>query len=100
MADLLSETRKYRLGVVLSQQHTAQNSSAVFASVMGNVGTLICFRIGAMDASILSAQLGGSEIRDLINQPNHRAFVRMMIDGQPCKAFTMTTLPPPICENP
>lgn len=97
VADLLSETRKYCLGVVLSQQHTAQNSSTVFSSVMGNVGTLICFRIGASDASVLSTQLGGSGIRDIINQPNHRAFVRMMIDGQPCRAFTMTTFPPPIC---
>ncbi|WP_232272129.1 type IV secretory system conjugative DNA transfer family protein [Thiosulfatihalobacter marinus] len=94
VADLLSETRKYKLGVILSQQHTGQNDHPVFASVMGNVGTMICFRIGASDAPLLSAQLGKAEIRDLINQPNHRAFVRMMIDGQPSKAFTMTTFPP------
>lgn len=94
VADLLSETRKYKLGVILSQQHTSQNSLPVFASVMGNVGTMICFRIGVSDAPLLSAQLGQAEIRDLVNQPNHRAFVRMMIDEQPSKAFTMTTLPP------
>lgn len=99
MADLLSETRKYRLGVVLSQQHTGQTSPAVLASVMGNIGTLICFRTGAKDAPLLSAQLGGADIRDLINQPNHRAFVRMLIDGEPSKAFTMTTLPPPVREK-
>lgn len=93
VADLLSETRKYRLGVILAQQHTAQGPPTVFNSVMGNVGTLISFRIGAGDAPILSAQLGGIEIRDLINQPNFRAFVRMMIDGAPCRAFSMSTMP-------
>ncbi|MDU8914196.1 type IV secretory system conjugative DNA transfer family protein [Aestuariicoccus sp. MJ-SS9] len=93
VVDLLSETRKYRLGVILAQQHTTQGSPAVFNSVMGNVGTLITFRIGAGDARILSAQLGGVDPRDLMNMPNHRAFVRMMIDGAPCRAFSMTTLP-------
>jgi hypothetical protein len=84
---------------VLSQQHTGQTSPAILASVLGNIGTLICFRTGAKDAPLLSAQLGGVDIRDLINQSNHRAFVRMLIDGQPSKAFTMTTLPPPIREK-
>jgi hypothetical protein len=93
VAELLSETRKYRLGVILSQQHTRQSSPAVFASVLGNVGTVACFRIGADDAPVLSAQLGGVEMRDLINMPNYRAFVRMMIEAQPEKAFTMTSLP-------
>ncbi|WP_104017831.1 type IV secretory system conjugative DNA transfer family protein [Roseovarius nitratireducens] len=93
VANLLSETRKYRLGVVLGQQHTQQSSPAVFASVMGNAGTLIAFRIGAADAPVISAQLGGVEPRDLVNLPNYRAFVRMMIDGQPAPAFTMTARP-------
>jgi DNA helicase HerA-like ATPase len=93
VADLLSETRKYRLGVILAQQHTAQGPPAVFNSVMGNIGTLVTFRIGASDAPVLAAQLGGVDPRDLINMPNHRAVVRMMIDGAPCRAFSMTTLP-------
>ena len=92
VADLLSETRKYRLGTVLAQQHIQQSSPVVFASVLGNAATLICFRIGAADAPILSALLGDVDERDLINLPNYRAFVRMMIDGQPSKAFTMETL--------
>ncbi|MEW9920375.1 type IV secretory system conjugative DNA transfer family protein [Marimonas sp. MJW-29] len=94
LADLLSETRKYGLGVVLAQQHTTQTASDVLNAVFGNVGTMIVFRIGAADAPRLSAQLGGVETRDLIHQPNHRAFIRMMINGAPFRAFTMTTLPP------
>lgn len=95
VADLLSETRKYRLGVIFSQQHTQQSSPAVFASVMGNAGTFVAFRVGANDAPIVSAQLGGTEPRDLIYQPNYRATVRMMLNGQPTHGFSMSTLPPP-----
>lgn len=93
VADLLSETRKYRLGLVLSQQHTQQNAVPVFASVLGNVGTMIVFRVGASDAPLLAAQLGDFEPRDLTTQPNFRATVRMMLDGAPSQAFSMTTLP-------
>ncbi len=95
LADLLSETRKYCLGVVLSQQHTKQNRDTVLASIMGNVGTMICFRVGASDAPLLAAQLDYGEARDLVNLHNHHAFIRMMIDGEPSRPFTMTTLPPP-----
>jgi hypothetical protein len=95
VAELLSETRKYKLGATLSQQHTGQSSKDVLASIIGNVGTLICFRVGANDAPKLSAQLGGIETRFMINMPNHKAFVRLLIDGEPSKMFTMTTLPDP-----
>ena len=93
LADLLSEARKYKLGVILSQQHTKQSSDAVFSSVMGNAGTIVCFRVGASDARPLVAQLGHIHAPDLVNLPNFHAFVRMMLDGQPSRPFTMTTLP-------
>ncbi len=95
LADVLSETRKYRLGVVLSQQHIGQNNDRTVASILGNVGTILCFRVGAADAALLAAQLGHEAKQDLIHLPNHRAFVRMLIEGQPSKAFTMTTMAPP-----
>ncbi|MDA7429969.1 type IV secretion system DNA-binding domain-containing protein [Primorskyibacter aestuariivivens] len=93
VADLLSETRKYKLGMLLSQQHTQQNPAPVFASVLGNAGTMIVFRVGATDAPILAAQLGKIEPRDLTTQPNYRATMRMMLDDAPSPAFSMTTLP-------
>jgi len=93
VADLLSETRKYRLGLILSQQHTQQNNPAVFASVLGNAGTMIAFRVGASDAPVIAAQLGVSTPSDLTRQPNYRATIRMMLDNAPSPAFSMTTLP-------
>lgn len=41
IGDVLSESRKYGLGLTLSHQHTQQTSPEVLASVMGNVGSLL-----------------------------------------------------------
>jgi len=95
VADLMSETRKYKLGMLLSQQHTQQNPAPVFASVLGNAGTMIVFRVGAADAPLLATQLGDIEPRDLTMQPNFRATVRMMLDDAPSAAFSMMTTFPP-----
>ena len=96
IADTLSETRKYGLGITLSHQHVQQATPAVFASIMGNVGSIICFRIGASDAPILAQQLGKVLPQDLINLPNYATFVRLMVDGGRTKVFSAKTLPVPL----
>ena len=55
-ADILSELRKYRLGLVLAHQHTSQLDNNVLESILGNVGTFVSFRVGATDAVVLSKQ--------------------------------------------
>ncbi|MCF6302666.1 MAG: type IV secretory system conjugative DNA transfer family protein, partial [Devosiaceae bacterium] len=92
-ADMLSEVRKYGLGITLSHQHVQQTTPTVFASIMGNVGSLICFRIGANDAPEIARQLGKVLPQDLINLPNYTTFVRLMVDGSQTKVFSATTLP-------
>ncbi len=94
VVDLLAETRKYGLGAVLSQQHTAQASPAVLASVLGNAGTLISFRIGTADAPLIASQLGCVDPAALQSQPNYRAVIRLLVNGEPTRPFSMTTLPP------
>ncbi len=93
VADLLSETRKYRLGLILAQQHIQQTVPPVFASIIGNAGTMIVFRVGASDALLLAAHLGLEHPGDLLTQPNYRANVRMMLDNAPSRAFSMRTCP-------
>ncbi len=92
-ASLLSEARKYGLGLTLAHQHITQAEKAVFEAIMGNVGTQIMFRVGARDAPILQRELGMFEPNDLINLPNHRTFVRLMVDGTKSKPFSASMLP-------
>ena len=90
---VLSEMRKYGLGLVIANQYTAQLREEVLEAVFGNVGTVMSFRIGAHDAPMIAKQLGEIEPRDLINLGNHELNMKLMIDGVASKAFSAKTLP-------
>ncbi len=92
-AGMLSEMRKYGLGITLAHQHIVQTDKQVFEAVMGNVGSLMVFRVGAQDAPTFARQLHTIEVRDLINLPNHRAFVQLMVSGQKARVFSADTWP-------
>jgi len=49
-AVVLSEARKYRLSLILAHQYLEQLTDLVKAAIIGNVGTMIVFRVGAEDA--------------------------------------------------
>lgn len=91
-AHVLAETRKYALSATLAQQNTAQTNPRVLASILGNVGTVIAFRLGAFDAPLVAKQLGDVTPETLMTQPNHRAFIRLLQNGEPRRAFSMRTV--------
>ncbi len=95
-ADMLSELRKYRVGLVLAQQFTAQLDTTVLESIIGNVGTLITFRVGATDATILAKQFGADvpAVRDLVGLANHEMYLKLMIDGHQSKPFSVRSVGP------
>jgi energy-coupling factor transporter ATP-binding protein EcfA2 len=95
-ADVLSEARKYGLSLTLAHQYIEQLDDEVRAAVFGNVGTIIAFRTGAKDASYLAREFSPvfSE-EDIINLPNYRIYLKLMIDGVTSKAFSADTLPGP-----
>jgi hypothetical protein len=90
-ADLLSEIRKYGIAVTLAQQYLGQSEEAVFAAIMGNVGSLLAFRVGPLDTPLMCRQLTEIAPRDLVYQPNYRAFARLLISGAPHRPFTLET---------
>ena len=102
-ASVLSEARKYRLGLIISHQYIGQlvttgagvASTKVRDAIFGNVGTTINFRVGAVDAEFLETQYMPDLIgQDLVNLPNHNVYIKLMIDGFSSRAFSPTTLPP------
>jgi type IV secretory pathway TraG/TraD family ATPase VirD4 len=92
-ADILSELRKYRLGLVLAHQHTSQLDNNVLESILGNVGTFVSFRVGATDAAVLSKQFACDipQPRDLVNLDNYKMFLKLMVDGRQSKTFSAAT---------
>jgi type IV secretory pathway TraG/TraD family ATPase VirD4 len=95
LADMLSELRKYRVGLILAHQYTAQLDPPIRDAVFGNAGTIISFRVGPDDARVLAKEFDPvfSEL-DLISLPNHAIYLKLMIDGTPSKPFSAETLPP------
>lgn len=95
VATMISELRKYHIGLVLANQHMSQLSEDVRDAVLGNVGTLLSFRVGPHDAALLSREfVERFHAIDLMNLANHHIYVRLMIDGAPSKPFSARTLLP------
>ncbi|MEO1458941.1 MAG: DUF87 domain-containing protein [Pseudomonadota bacterium] len=93
-AGLMSEARKYGLGLTLAHQHLAQTDTEVRDAILGNVGAMLVFRLGPGDAPFFERFLPPFTARDLINQPNYRMAVRMAEAGARLKPFSATTYPP------
>lgn len=93
IADMTSELRKYRVGLILAHQHLDQLEPDIRHAVLGNVGTLISFRVGPKDAMILAREFQDAfEPIDLLNLANYDIYLRLMIDGAPSQPFSATTL--------
>lgn len=92
---ILSEARKYALSLVITNQYVSQLPKEITAGILGNVGTLISFRVGSIDAEMLSKEFSGvvSE-NDLMGLPNWQTYVRLSNNGEVCAPFNMHTLAP------
>lgn len=93
LAPLLSEARKFGLRLVLANQYVAQLDSGTREAVLGNVGSMVAFRVGAQDADILGRELG-VDPAELREQPLYRAAARLLADGTPAPVFTLKTIGP------
>lgn len=95
VANMVSELRKFHVGLVLAHQHLYQLEPDVRHAVLGNVGTVISFRLGPEDARIIVREFEPvfADV-DLVNLPNHNIYVKLMIDGTPGRPFSATTLHP------
>lgn len=92
---ILSEARKFRLNLIVANQFMTQLTDKIREGVLGNVGTLVCGRIGITDAEIIEkAFLPTFNAEDLHNQPNHHAIAQVMMFDMPSKPFTMQLRPP------
>jgi hypothetical protein len=96
LATMLSELRKYRVNLVLAHQYLSQLDEGVRDAILGNVGTIVGFRVGAGDAEILEREfLPEFSASDLVNLPNYHVYLKLMIDGVVSRPFSAKTLLPP-----
>lgn len=91
-ANILSEARKYRLSLILAHQYIEQLEEEVAAAVFGNVGTLVCFRVGGEDAEFLAKEFEPEFLaEDLVNLGKYNVYLKLMIDGVTSSPFSAST---------
>jgi type IV secretory pathway TraG/TraD family ATPase VirD4 len=92
-ATMLSELRKYRVGLILTHQFSSQIDRQVRDAILGNAGTLISFRLGVPDAQLLEAEfLPEFSALDLIGLPNYHIYLKLMVDGVISSPFSGQTI--------
>lgn len=95
ISSILSEARKYKLGLTIAHQFIAQIDEKIRDAVFGNVGSICAFRVGSDDAEFLAKQFAPIfDAHDLMNIENWNAYVRLLANGTPTKPFNIKTLPP------
>ena len=92
---ILSEARKYRLNLVLANQFMTQLTDKIREAILGNVGTIMCGRIGVTDAELMEKAFQPVfNAEDLHKIPNHEAVTTVLMFGLPTSPFTLKLLPP------
>ncbi len=98
-ANILSESRKFGLHMTMAFQNLSQLSANegkqnLLESLLGNVGSLMLFRMGPPDAEKLVAYTRPDfEAKDLQDLPNYHAVARLLIDNHPSRPFVFKTIP-------
>ncbi len=102
-ATILSEARKYELGLIMAHQYIGQlvgktesygqASTKMRDAVFGNVGTIMSFKIGAEDAEYMAKEYAPvlSE-QDVIGIPNFNCYTKLNINNTTSRPFSMATI--------
>lgn len=93
IGELLAQSRKFKLALIISNQFLHQLPIEVKNSVLGNVGTIVCFRLGITDAKLMEKEFYPEfSASDFTSLPNYSIYLKLMIDGRPSKPFSADTV--------
>jgi hypothetical protein len=94
-AEILSESRKYKLNLIIAHQYVEQMEEEVRNAVFGNVGSTVVFRVGPFDAETLETIFFPRFTKeDLVNLDRRQVYLTLMIDGVGSSPFSAVTIPP------
>ena len=91
--NILSEARKYGLNLTIAHQYVGQIIPRVYQAILGNVGSVISFRVGGEDAVKLKPEFSPIfDVKDMINLAVTEFYIKMTIDGESYDPFSAETL--------
>lgn len=98
---ILSEARKYHLGLIMAHQYINQlvvtkfgtTSSQIRDAVFGNVGTMMSFKIGAEDAEYMAKEYAPLLTeQDVIGIANYKAYIKLNINNSTTRPFSLESI--------
>ena len=93
ITNMLSELRKFKIGFVLAHQYLHQLSVDIKHAVLGNIGTIICFRLGQSDAKYMTQEFHPNfEASDFTHLEHYHIYLRLLINGKTSRAFSAKTI--------
>ncbi|RJS84177.1 ATP-binding protein [Methanophagales archaeon] len=105
LGDLVTEGRKYGIGLLLAHQHTEQLPRRMLADVLGNTATKIIFRVPQNDARTISNSLGYPDraklMQVLTSLPDGKAVVKLRagFGEKILPPFEIFTFKPPVRKH-
>jgi len=95
LADALSQTRGFGVGLTLAHQHLDQLSPSVQAAVLANARSRLCFQLPKKDARTLAPIGSGPEPEDFTGLGAFECYLQLMADDAVQPWCSGKTLPPP-----
>ena len=95
-ATSMSEARKFNLTLTIAHQFTDQLAPVIRSAVFGNVGTIVSFRVGAVDADRLAHEYSAREFPParFADLKRGQVLIKLMGEGgMPVAMLAQTRLP-------
>ncbi len=94
LVEMFSELRKFKVGFVLAHQYLNQLNDKIRDALLGNIGTVITFRLSYQDAQFYAKEMYPIfEVDDFINLNNYHIYIKLLINGCPSTPFSAITVP-------
>lgn len=95
LVEMFSELRKFKIGFIVAHQYLNQLTDEIRDAVMGNIGSIVCFRVSYQDALFFAKEMYPVfEAEDFINLENYSILLKLLINGRPSIPFSATTITP------
>lgn len=93
LVNMFSELRKFNVGFIVAHQYLNQLPVKIKESVLGNIGSIVCFRLSYQDAKYLAQEFYPTfKAYDFVSLENYYIYLRMLIKGKPSNPFSAKTI--------